>query len=73
MLGTLPGGSVVKSLPASVGDTGSIPWRRKYQPPPLFLPGESHGQRSLAGYSPWGDRDSDMAERVNNDKTFAKH
>ena len=31
-----------------------IPWRRKWQPTPVFLPGESHGQRSLAGYSPWG-------------------
>ena len=30
-----------------------IPWRRKWQPTPTFLPGESHGQRSLAGYSPW--------------------
>ena len=31
-----------------------IPWRRKWQPTPTFLPRESHGQRSLAGYSPWG-------------------
>ena len=31
-----------------------IPWRRKWQPTPVFLPGESHGQRSLASYSPWG-------------------
>ena len=33
---------------------GKIPWRRKWQPTPVFLPGESHGQRSLMGYSPWG-------------------
>ena len=33
---------------------GKIPWRRKWQPTPVFLAGESHGQRSLAGYSPWG-------------------
>ena len=33
---------------------GKIPQRRKWQPTPVFLPGESHGQRSLAGYSPWG-------------------
>ena len=32
---------------------GMIPWRRKWQPPPAFLSGESHGQRSLTGYSPW--------------------
>ena len=31
-----------------------IPWRRKWQPTPVFLPGKSHGQRSLEGYSPWG-------------------
>ena len=35
---------------------GKIPWRRKWQPTPVFLPGESHGQRSLAGYSPWGHK-----------------
>ena len=33
---------------------GKIPWRRKWQPIPAFLPGKSHGQRSLVGYSPWG-------------------
>ena len=33
---------------------GKIPWRRKWQPTPVFLPGKSHGQRSLVGYSPWG-------------------
>ena len=33
---------------------GSIPWRRKWQPTLVFLPGESHGQLTLAGYSPWG-------------------
>ena len=32
---------------------GKIPWRRAWQPTPIFLPGEFHGQRSLAGYSPW--------------------
>ena len=35
---------------------GKIPWRRKWQPTPAFLPGKFHGQRSLAGYSPWGWR-----------------
>jgi len=33
-----------------------IPWRRKWQPTPVFLPGKSHRQRSLTGYSPWGHR-----------------
>ena len=36
--------------------SGKIPWRRAWQPTPMFLPGESYGQRSLAGYSPWGRR-----------------
>ena len=40
-----------------------IPWRRAWQPTPVFLPGESHGQRSLAGYSPWGHKDWDMTEQ----------
>ena len=35
---------------------GKIPWRRKWQPTPGFLPGESHGERSLAGCSPWGHK-----------------
>ena len=33
---------------------GKIPWKRKWQPAPVFLPGKSHGQKSLVGYSPWG-------------------
>ena len=35
---------------------GKMPWRRAWQPTPVFLPGESHGQRSLVDYSPWGQR-----------------
>ena len=41
---------------------GKIPWRRKWLPTPVFLPGESYGQRSLAGYSPWGCKESDTTE-----------
>ena len=39
--------------------SGKIPWRRKWQPTPVFLPGKSHGQTSLVGYSPWGCKESD--------------
>ena len=39
-----------------------FPWKRAWQPTPVFLTGESHGQRSLVGYSPWGHKESDMAE-----------
>ena len=35
---------------------GKTPWRRKWQPTPVFLPGESHSQKSLESYSPWGHR-----------------
>ena len=37
-----------------------IPWRRKCLPTPILLPGKSCGQRSLAGYSPWGHKEADM-------------
>ena len=43
---------------------GKIPWRRKWQPTPVFLPGKSHGWRSLAGYSEWGSKESDMTEQL---------
>ena len=60
-----PDVSVVKNPPANAGGSGDgfdpcvgkIPWRRKWQPIPVFLPEESHGQRSLVGYSPWGHKE----------------
>ena len=62
----------VKNPPANAGnvrDSGSfhpwvrkIPWRRARQPPPVFMPGESHGQRHLADNSPWGHKESDTTE-----------
>ena len=54
---------MVKNLPATRETwVGKIPWRRALQPTPVFLPGEFHGQRSLAGYSPWSRKESDMTE-----------
>ena len=60
---------MVKIPPANavdVRDVGSIPGLGRFpgggQPTPVLLPGESHGQRSLAGYSPWGLKESDMTE-----------
>ena len=49
-------GSLIKNLPANVGDVGLIPWKRKWQPTPVFLAGESHGQGSS-----WGCRESDTS------------
>ena len=59
----------VKNLPAmgktQVWSLGwEDPWRRTWQLTPVFLPGESHGQRSLWGYSPWGHKESDTPECV---------
>ena len=60
-----PDGSVVKNQPVDAAVTGhmdlipgsgKIPWRREWQPSPIFLPGESQGPRSLMGYSPLGHR-----------------
>ena len=62
---------VVKNLPAK-GETcerrrfspwvGKIPWRCKWQATPISLSGESHGQRNLEGYRPWGRKGLDMTE-----------
>ena len=43
---------------------GKIPWRRAWLPTLVFLPGESQGQRNLAGYSPWSRKESDMTEQL---------
>ena len=59
----LSGGSMIKIL-LSLQEmrlnswAGKIPWRTKWRSTPVLLPGESHGQRSLAGHSPWGHRES---------------
>ena len=43
---------------------GKILWRREWLPTPVFLPGKSHGQKSLTGHSPWGCKELDMTERL---------
>ena len=69
-----PGGSAVKN-PSARQETWrhsfnpwirKIPWRRKWQPTPVTLPRKSHGWRSLAGHSPWGCKELDTTERLNN-------
>ena len=49
------------------------PWRRAWQPTPVFFPRESHGQRSLAGCSPWGCKELDMTEVTKHARTRAHH
>ena len=70
-LGAFQVALVVKKPPANASRlkrwgfdprVGKIPWRRAQQPTPVFLPGESHGQGSLAGYSLRGHKESDMTE-----------
>ena len=62
-----PGGSAVKNLPANAGDVNSIPGSggspRKWHPTLVFLSGKFHGQRSLAGYGPWGHKESAITEQ----------
>ena len=63
-----PGDSNGEESACNAGDSGSfpwrkIPWRRKWQPTPVFLPWESHGQRSLMGYSLWGYKELDTTEQ----------
>ena len=63
---------VIKNLPANAGDkrhrfdpwVRKIPWRTALQPTPVFLPGESHGQKSLVGYSPRGCQESDTTKQL---------
>ena len=64
---------MVKNPPASAGDVkdlgsipgiGKVPWRRKWQPTLVFLPGKSHGQRSVAGYSSWSHKALSTTERA---------
>ena len=72
-----PGGSEVKAStcnatlpvcnpgrPGFDPSVGKIPWRWKWQPTPIFLPGESHGRRILVGYSPQGHKESDTTEQL---------
>ena len=63
---------MVRNPPGNAGDirdsfdpwVRKIPWRREWQPTTVSLPGKSHGPRSLAGYSPWGHKESDMTEQL---------
>ena len=69
-----PGGSEVKVSAWNTGDpglipgfdpwVGKIPWRSKWKPTSVLLPGKFHGQSSLVGYSPWGRKESDTTERL---------
>ena len=52
-MGSVPGGG------------GKVPWSRKWHPTPVFLPGEFHGQGSLASYGPWGRKELDTTEKLN--------
>ena len=60
---------MVKNLPVKQETwfnpwVGKIPWKRKWQPTPVLLPGKFHGWRSLVGYSPWGCKELDTTEQL---------
>ena len=73
---------MVKKLPANTGGAGDlgsipgfgkIPWGRKWQAIPVFLPGESHGERNLVGYSPWGCKQLDLTEHTYKPSVLSCH
>ena len=70
---------VVKNPPANAGDArnvglilglGRSPWRRKWQPTPVFLSGEFHRQRSQVGHSPWGHKELDTTEHLSTGQAY---
>ena len=69
-VGDFPDGTVAKESTCQCKKcrfdswVGKIPWSRKWQPTPVFLPGNFHGQRSLVRYSPWGHKKSNMTEHT---------
>ena len=71
---------VVKNLRADAGDmrpgfdpwVGKIPWRRKWQPTPVFLPGKSHGQRNMVGYSSWDHKELDKPKATSHTHARAR-
>ena len=75
MVWSFPDGLDSKESACSAGDSGSLPgwgrpyWRREWQPTPVFLPGKLHGQRSLAGYCPWGHKELDTTEQLTHTHT----
>ena len=64
IIGAFPWGLLEGGRPGLSPWVGKIPWRRAWQPTPVLLPGEPHGQRSLAGYSLWGRKEWDTTERL---------
>ena len=73
------GGSEVKASPWNAGDPSSIPgserfpWKRKWQPTSVLLPGESHSGRSLVGPSPWGHKELDTTEQFHFSSLFSSY
>ena len=65
-----PSSSDGKESACNAGDlglnpwVGKIPWKRKWQPTPVFLAGKSHGQRNMTCCSPWGHKESDTTEQL---------
>ena len=76
LLGVSLVAQIVKHLPAMQGTQiqslgQEDPLEKEWQPTPVFLPGEFHGQRSLAGYSPWSHRELDTTEQITQKRLFS--
>ena len=73
-----PGGSDSKGSACNAGGlgfdpwVGKIPWRSEWLPIPVFLPGESYGQRILVGCSPWDRQESDTTEQLTHTHTHTR-
>ena len=63
---------LTKRFPGGSDGNGKIPWRRKWQPTPILLPGKFHGWSILVVYSPWGCKESGTTERLHSDQTFIR-
>ena len=72
---------VVRNPPTNAGDVsygfdpwvGKVRWSKAWQPTPVFLTGQSHGQRSLVGYSLWGHKESDTTEVIEHTRTLGDY
>ena len=72
MVETLPGNAGAAGDSGLIPRVGKTPWSRKWLATPVFLPGKFHGQRSLAGYSPWGHKGSDTTQQLSMQAFFSR-
>ena len=72
MVETLPGNAGAAGDSGLIPRVAKIPWSRKWPATSVFLPVKFHGQRSLAGYSPWGHKESDTTQQLSTHAFFSR-